>query len=188
VNLIEIFIIAFGLAMDCFAVSLSSSICTPCLKRQDTLRIAFFFGLFQGGMPVLGWLIGKSFYDSVASIDHWIAFSILAIIGIKMIAEALKEANEKQDFNIKILKVLLWLSVATSIDAFVIGMSFAFLQVNIVTAIISIGLITFLMSVFGVFLGKKFGSLISSKWAEIGGGIILVGIGAKTLIQHLYFT
>ena len=187
-NLLEIFIIGFGLAMDCFAVTLSSSICLPCLTKSDTFRIAFFFGLFQGGMPVLGWLIGKSFYESVASIDHWIAFSILSIIGIKMIIEAIKEDDTKQNFNIKRMKVLLWLSVATSIDAFVIGMSFAFLKVNIVTAVISIGVITFLVSVFGVFLGKKFGSIINSKWAEIIGGIILIAIGSKTLIQHLFFT
>jgi len=188
VNLIEIFIIAFGLAMDCFAVSLSSSICTPCLSRNDTIRIALFFGLFQGGMPLLGWLIGKTFYESVSSIDHWIAFSILAIIGIKMIAEAMKSDEEKQDFNIKLLKVLLLLSIATSIDAFVVGMGFAFLQVNILQAIISIGVITFLMTTFGIFLGKKFGTLIKSKWAEITGGIILIAIGSKILLQHIYFT
>lgn len=173
--------------MDCFAVSLSSSICLPCLKRSDIFRIAFFFGLFQGAMPILGWLLGRAFYESVASIDHWIAFAILGIIGIKMIAEARKDDNEKESFNIKLLKVLLWLSVATSIDAFVVGMGFAFLQVNIITAIISIGVITFLMSLFGVFLGKKFGNLINSKWAEMAGGFILVAIGAKTLMQHLYF-
>ena len=187
-SLIEIFIIAIGLAMDCFAVSLSSSICTPCLAKKDTLKIAFFFGLFQGGMPVLGWLIGKSFYSSVSSIDHWIAFSILTIIGIKMITEAIKDHSDKQNFNIKIFKVLLLLSIATSIDAFVIGMSFAFLQVNILTAAISIGVITFLISIFGISLGKKFRLLINSKWAEITGGIILIGIGVKTLIQHLYFS
>jgi len=187
VSLIEIFIIAIGLAMDCFAVSLSCSISSPDLKKQDSLKIAFFFGLFQGGMPILGWLLGKSFYDSVSSIDHWIAFSILTIIGIKMIIEALKEDNEKRNINIKLLKVILLLSIATSIDAFVVGMSFAFLQVNILIAAISIGAITFLIAVFGVFLGKKFGQLIKSKWAEIAGGIILIGIGVKTLIQHLYF-
>jgi manganese efflux pump family protein len=187
VSLIEIFIIGIGLAMDCFAVCLSCSISTPSLKKRESLKIAFFFGLFQGGMPILGWLLGKSFYSSVSSIDHWIAFSILAIIGIKMIIEALKEVDKKRNINIKMLKVLLLLSVATSIDAFVVGMSFAFLQVNILTAAISIGLITFLISIFGVFLGKKFGLLINSKWAEIAGGIILIGIGVKTLIQHLYF-
>lgn len=186
-SLIEIFIIGIGLAMDCFAVSLSCSISTPCLKKRESLKIAFFFGLFQGGMPVLGWLIGKSFYDSVASIDHWIAFSILAIIGIKMIIEALKEGSEKQNFDIKMMKVLLLLSVATSIDAFVVGMSFAFLQVSIFSAAIAIGVITFVISTFGLFLGKQFGAIINSKWAEISGGIILIGIGAKTLIQHLYY-
>lgn len=186
-NLVEIFIIAIGLAMDCFAVSLSSSICMPCLKRSDILRIALFFGLFQGGMPVIGWLLGNAFYDSVSSIDHWIAFGILAIIGLKMIIEAAKDSNEKESFNIKAMKVLLWLSVATSIDAFVIGMGFAFLQVNIVVAVLVIGGITFLLSLLGVYLGKKFGNLIQSKWAEIAGGVILVGIGVKTLVQHLYF-
>lgn len=186
-SLVEIFIIAFGLAMDCFAVSLSCSISTPCLKKEQALRIGLFFGFFQGAMPVLGWLLGKSFYNSVSAIDHWIAFSILAIIGIKMIVEALKDGLDKQNFDIRSPKILIMLSIATSIDAFVVGMSFAFLKVDILTAAISVGVITFLVSVFGVFLGKKFGTIIKSKWAEIAGGIILIGIGIKILIQHLYF-
>lgn len=187
-NLFEIFIISFGLAMDCFAVSLSSSICLPCLKRRDFLKIALFFALFQAGMPVIGWLLGIAFYDSVASIDHWIAFSILGIIGAKMIVEASKPKKENESYNIKHLKILLMLSIATSIDAFVVGMSFAFLQVNIIIAIISIGIITFIMSLIGVYLGKRFGNLIASKWAEILGGTILIAIGLKILIQHLYFS
>lgn len=171
--------------MDCFAVSLSSSICLPCLNRREIFKVAFFFALFQGGMPVVGWLLGSAFYNSVSTFDHWIAFGILAIIGLKMIIEAVKESSDKESFNIKMMKVLLWLSVATSIDAFVVGMGFAFLKVNILYAVISIAVVTFLLTLLGVFLGKKFGNLINSKWAEIVGGVILIGIGVKTLVQHI---
>ncbi len=184
--LTEIFIISLGLSMDCFAVTLSSGICLPCLKKKDILKIAFFFGLFQGGMPILGWLLGQAFKESVSTIDHWISFTILVIIGIKMIAEAMKDNPDSKSFNIKKMFVLLSLSVATSIDAFVVGIGFAFLDVNIITAVISIGVITFFISIAGVYLGRKFGKLVKSKWAEIAGGIILIAIGTKILIEHIY--
>ncbi len=182
----EILIISLGLSMDCFAVTISNGICIPHIKKKQIFKIAFFFGVFQGIMPILGWFLGLAFKESVASIDHWISFSILSIIGLKMIIEAINEKPNEKKFNILNTKILITLSIATSIDAFVVGLSFAFLNINIIISSISIAIITFLVSILGIYIGKNFRKVISSKWAEIIGGIILIGIGTKILIEHLH--
>ncbi len=182
-KILDIIIIGIGLAMDCFAVSLSCSLGKCKIKKSYALRIAFFFGLFQALMPVLGWLLGLSFKNLIAAFDHWIAVSLLSAIGIKMIIEAFKNEDQKA-IQITQMWVLLSLSLATSIDAMVVGISFAFLDFNIILTTAIIGIITFLITLLGLYIGKKF-TFISGKKAEIMGGIVLIGIGVKILIEHL---
>jgi putative Mn2+ efflux pump MntP len=182
-SLLEIILISFGLAMDCFAVSIAVG-CKSCkIKASKIIQIAFFFGLFQALMPVVGWFLGNAFKNYISSVDHWIAFGILGFIGGKMLFEAFF-GEEQKSFDINKLFVVLTLSVATSIDAFIVGMSFAVLKVNIVIAVTLIGVITFLVTIFGAYFGKRL-NLHLGKWAEIFGGIVLIGIGAKVLIEHL---
>ncbi len=182
---ISIIIIAFGLAMDAFAVSITSGICIKELKVKHALKIALFFGAFQGAMPLIGWVLSIKFKAYIESIDHWVSFILLVFIGIKMIHEALKiDEEENCRRNPLDFKVLTILSIATSIDALVIGVSFAFLEVNILYAAIIIAIITFLCCFIGVIMGKKFGQLFNNK-AEIFGGVILVLMGIKILIEHL---
>lgn len=169
--------------MDCFAVSVSFG--TSCrLRWKETIRMAFFFGLFQGGMPLVGWLVGTGIQSYIITFDHWIAFAILAFIGLKMIWQAVWDKGEKNQTDIRKLTVLLTLSVATSIDALITGVSFGFIRVNILEASLMIGLITFLVSVAGARLGRKT-SFIPARWAEFAGGLVLVGIGLKVLLEHL---
>jgi len=183
-NTITILIIAVGLAMDCFAVSISGGLCLPCMKPKDSLKIAISFGFFQALMPLIGWLLGFSFKDYIAAFDHWIAFGALSLIGLKMIIDAIRHKPEQKKFLITDWKVLLSLSVATSIDALIIGISFAFLEVNISKAILIIGVVTFIISLIGLFIGRKASRFTGSK-AEIIGGIFLILIGSKILFEHL---
>ncbi|HNX06273.1 MAG TPA: manganese efflux pump MntP family protein [Bacteroidales bacterium] len=182
-NITEIILIALGLAMDCFAVSISCSLGKNNISRLLALKIAFFFGLFQGLMPVAGWLLGLSFKDMMSDFDHWISFGLLSIIGIKMIVEAFKK-EEDCALNIRKTMVLISLSVATSIDAMVVGISFALLKLNLFLTLGIIGIVTFFVSLAGIYIGKKF-TFINAKKAEIIGGLVLVGIGTKILIEHL---
>jgi putative Mn2+ efflux pump MntP len=184
-DFISILFIAIGLSADCFAVSLSSAISLKSISRLLVLRIAAAFGLFQGLMPVLGWLAGQTIVDLIADFDHWIAFILLAIIGMKMIWESFrseKERNNKTDITSWFL--LLTLSVATSIDALAVGLSFAFMEVNIVTAVITIGVISFIVTIIGLLLSRRVGKLFGKR-AETVGGIILIGIGLRILISHI---
>lgn len=202
-DLLSIILIAFGLSMDAFAVSITNGITIKDLKSSHVLKIGVYFGGFQALMPVIGWAVGSQFKDYIVSIDHWIAFGLLAVIGIKMIREALdhredssengkdsleEAAISKQDSvdeeNQLSTGRLLMLAVATSIDALAVGVSFAFLSVSILGASAVIGLITFFVCVAGVLIGRRFGSLLKQK-AEIAGGVILVLIGAKILFEHL---
>jgi putative Mn2+ efflux pump MntP len=185
-NYLTIFLIAVGLAMDCFAVSISGGMMHRCLKVKDTLKIAFSFGFFQALMPVIGWLLGISFKEFISQVDHWIAFSILGFIGVRMIYEALKKVEKEKRFNINSPSVLLSLSIATSIDALIVGVSFAFLETEILKTILIIGVVTFLISVLGLYLGRK-QVFLNGKKAEIIGGLVLIGIGAKILLEHLEF-
>ena len=176
--------IAFGLAMDAFAVSITSGITIKRLKINNALKIALFFGLFQAIMPLVGWLAGISLRGFIAEIDHWIAFGLLSFIGCKMIYESIAvQSNEKQ-INPLNIYVLLTLSIATSIDALAVGVSFSLINVFFVTPIIIIGMVTFLLSFVGVYIGNKAGHFFENK-VEMAGGFILIGIGIKILIEHM---
>jgi len=181
--LIETIFIGIGLAMDAFAVSIANGIKTKKIKIKYPLKIAISFGFFQAFMPLIGWLIGTGFKSLISSVDHWVAFILLGIIGAKMIYESFKIEDEKQPSLLK-NRVLLIQSVATSIDALIVGTSLAFLNFPIIISVIIIGIITFIFSFCGVYVGKKFGSFLKSK-AEIAGGLILIGIGLKILFDHL---
>ena len=184
-NFLSILMIGIGLSMDAFAVSLTMGLNT---SKENKLKIALksglFFGAFQGLMPLTGWLLGIKFTEYIQKIDHWIAFGLLSFIGVKMIIESIKgdEEEEKEcDFSNKKFLVL---AIATSIDALAVGVSFAFLNVNIVFAAIVIACTTFVFSFAAVYLGRVFGEVLKSK-SEVIGGIILVIMGVKILIEHL---
>lgn len=184
---VSLFILAIGLAMDAFVVSITSGICIREVKFKYATKIGLCFGFFQGFMPVLGFLLGENFSKYIESFDHWIAFTLLAFLGGKMLFEAIRSEKDEQDQckrDILCTKTLLVMGIATSIDALAVGISFAFLKVNIAYASIVIGVITFLTSTLGVYVGRKFGDRFK-KNAEIAGGIILVGIGLKILLEHL---
>lgn len=185
-NVWELFLIAVGLSMDAFAVAVCKGLKMPKMNYKQSAVIALFFGGFQALMPLIGWLLGKQFEAYITNIDHWIAFALLAIIGGKMAVESFKKDEEDDtEHLIKLdLKELLLLSVATSIDALAVGITFAFLQAKIVPAITIIGVTTFVLSALGVFIGHKFGAKYKSK-AELAGGIILICIGLKILLEHL---
>lgn len=183
-SLVEIVLISIGLAMDAFAVSVCKGLSMKKLEIKKMVIVALYFGLFQGLMPVIGYLLGTNFSDLVTSIDHWIAFILLGFIGGKMIKEALgkeeSEIDDKVDF-----KSMVVLAIATSIDALAVGITFAFLNSgNIVLSFLLIGIITFVLSLIGVKIGNKFGSKYEKK-AELVGGLILVLLGIKILLEHL---
>lgn len=186
-ELITLFLIAIGLCFDSFAVSISCGISRTQIKFLSATRIAFFLALFQGLMPFIGWIIGISLAEIVRGADHWIAFSLLGILGIKMIWESLSSYDKPLNFNPLDTKILITISLATSIDALIVGISFGTLQVNIWLSVLIIGSMTFVISMLGILFGKKTGSRFGKKM-EIIGGIILIGIGLKILIQHLYFS
>jgi putative Mn2+ efflux pump MntP len=178
----ELYAIAFGLSMDAFAVAITKGLCLSRMRYKYALITGLFFGGFQALMPLIGYFLGKQFEDYLTSIDHWIIFALLLLIGINMILESRKEEKEKCDtLNIKNMTIL---SLATSIDALAVGITFAFLHTNIIAGITVIGLTTFVLSFFGVVIGNMFGSRFKSK-AEIAGGIILILIGTKILFEHL---
>ncbi len=184
-SFIELIITAIGLSMDAFAVSVSNAICTPNFKKTDALKFGIFFGGFQAFMPLIGWFFGNLFSDYVVAVDHWVAFVLLGYIGIKMIIDAFK-ADDKCDTGELNLKLLLVLSFATSIDALAVGVSFAFMKMNIIKSVLTIGIITFILSPIGALLGKKIGNKLGAK-AQILGGAILVIMGTNILLQHLFF-
>ena len=189
---LEIWLLAIGLAMDCLAVSIASGIILKSIQLRPMLVMAFFFGLFQAIMPLLGWLGASTFSHLIESVDHWIAFAILAFLGGRMIKESFKEEDCCQRFNPASLKVVITMAIATSIDALAIGVSFAFLGIKSCSSILYpvgiIGFVSFLMSLIGLIFGIRFGCGIARKLrAELWGGIILILIGTKILIEHLFF-
>lgn len=190
---LETWLLAVGLAMDCFAVSIASGILLKHARLRPMLVMAISFGFFQGLMPLLGW-IGASFFSHlIESIDHWIAFSILLFLGGRMALESFKDEDCKQEFDPTKLKVVLALAVATSIDALAVGVSFAFLGIKDCTAILPpigiIAFVSFVLSMIGLMFGIRFGCGIARKLrAELWGGIILIIIGTKILIEHLFFS
>lgn len=183
-GLVEIILIAVSLAMDAFAVSICKGLSMKKMDWKKAIIIALYFGLFQGGMPLIGYLLGVGFEESIKFIDHWIAFGLLAFIGGNMIKEALSK-NEDDEVDDKVdFKTMIVLAIATSIDALAIGVTFAFLNVNIVLAVSLIAAITFVISCIGVKLGNVFGDKYEKK-AELAGGIVLILIGLKILLEHL---
>ena len=189
---LEIWLLAIGLAMDCLAVSIASGIILKRIQWRPMLVMAFFFGLFQAIMPLLGWLGASTFSHLIESVDHWIAFAILAFLGGRMIKESFKEEDCCQRFNPASLKVVITMAIATSIEALAIGVSFAFLGIKSCSSILYpvgiIGFVSFLMSLIGLIFGIRFGCGIARKLrAELWGGIILILIGTKILIEHLFF-
>lgn len=181
------FLIALGLAMDAFAVSVTSGLTIRNLGVGHAIKIGLFFGAFQAGMPVVGWLAGLSLKGFVADLAHWAAFGILAFIGAKMVYEAMIIEKAERRADALNIFVLVGLSVATSIDALAVGVTFAFLNTVIFMPVVVIGLVTFFMSYSGVCIGKTFGNF-SEKKIEVLGGVILIAIGVKILIEHLYFS
>jgi putative Mn2+ efflux pump MntP len=169
--------------MDCFAVALTFGSSRKLLWK-DVLLMAFLFGLFQGAMPLIGWLVGNSIQSMIEPVDHWIAFVILASIGIKMVWQSFLTGEEKKPVDIRKINVLLTLSIATSIDALITGVGFGFIKANIFEAVIIISVITFAVSVAGAKLGEKT-TFIPARWAEFSGGIVLIAIGVKVVLEHL---
>ena len=184
-NIFTILFIAFGLAMDAFAVSITSGIAIKRLRIEHALRIGLFFGSFQAAMPVIGWLAGMSLRGFIFGVDHWVAFGLLSLIGGKMVYESLKMEPEKKETNPLNVYVLLILSLATSIDALAVGLSFAFIKIAIITPAILIGIVTFLLSFLGAFVGNRLGHFFENK-IELVGGFILIVMGMKILLEHLH--
>lgn len=184
-DLVTLLFIATGLAMDATAVSISSGLVIQSHRVFNGLKMAVMFGLFQALMPLLGWIAGVSFFAAISHFDHWIAFGLLGIIGGHMIYNGISSSQENT-LNPASLSMLLLLAIATSIDALAAGLSFAFLNVRIIRAVTVIGIVTLVFSATGFSIanavGRKFGSKV-----EIVGGLILVGIGIKILLQHLFF-
>lgn len=182
-SLFSLFLIAVGLSMDAFAVSICKGLATKKLSLQKACIVGLWFGSFQAVMPSLGYLLGSQFEKYITAIDHWIAFVLLSLIGLSMIREAMSKEEDSTNDSLDI-KTMFMLAVATSIDALAVGITFAFLQVSIVPAVSFIGSITFLLSCIGVKVGHTFGTKYKSK-AEITGGIILILLGVKILLEHL---
>ena len=184
-GLIELFLIAVGLSMDAFAVSVCKGLAMPKCTFKKAAIVGLWFGGFQALMPAIGYVLGAQFQETIASIDHWIAFVLLALIGGNMIHEALDNDEEEADASLDV-KTMFLLAVATSIDALAIGITFAFLKVNIIPAVCFIGIVTFIISFAGVKIGNIFGARYKNK-AEIVGGVILILLGLKILLEYLGF-
>lgn len=183
-SLLELFLIALGLSMDAFAVAICKGLALKTASLKKCLLIAVWFGSFQAFMPFLGYLLGLRFQTAIITVDHWIAFLLLGLIGANMIREALKNnENENTDDDLR-PKTMFILAVATAIDALAIGVTFAFLQVSIVSAAAIIGFTTFSLSLIGVKIGHIFGVRYKAK-AEFIGGVILILLGTKILMEHL---
>ncbi len=183
-NLAVSLLLALGLAFDAFAVSVSCGMAAQDSKTPGALMVAGFFGAFQFGMPLVGWVLGSVFEPFVASVDHWFAFVLLCLIGIHMIVEAAKPERKQHpvpSLNIRVLSIL---AVATSIDALVAGFSLAFMRVAILQIVVTIGVVTFTLSAIGYYIGDNLGKFLRDKVRFLG-GVILIVIGVKILIEHL---
>ena len=182
-SIIEIVLIAISLAMDAFAVSICKGLSMKKINWKKAIIIGIYFGGFQAIMPLIGYFLGETFENLVTNVDHWVMFALLGIIGINMIRESFEDESKNINDNTS-FKTMVVLAIATSIDALAVGITFAFLEVNLILAIILIGIITFIISLLGVKIGNKFGDKYESK-AELVGGIILILIGIKVLLEHL---
>lgn len=181
----NLILIALALAMDCFAVSLSAGAGSQKIKVSWVLKIAGFFGGFQGGMLFLGWLAGSGFQSLIQNFDHWLALILLVLIGGRMLFEARKKKDEKK-INFSSNKIIILLAVATSIDALAVGISLAFLAIPLIWSVVIVAIMSFLLTIIGATTGKKIGSFLGNK-AEIIGGLILIFIGLKIFIEHSNF-
>lgn len=184
----EALILAFALAMDCFAVSIASGIIMKRVKWQPMLLMATLFGLFQAVNPVVGWVGTDYCHNLIANFDHWIAFLILAFLGGRMVVESFKK-EEKKNFNPESIKVIFTMAIATSIDAFAVGISFSCMGIKswgeLLFPLVAIGAVSFLLSIVGLFFGIKFGERYAQRLrAELWGGLILIAIGVKVLVEH----
>ena len=182
-DIISLLILAVGLSMDAFAVSVCKGLALKKVSLSQMVVVGLWFGGFQALMPVIGYYLGKTFSGYITAFDHWIAFGLLAFIGINMILESRKATCETTSNDLG-FKTMLLMAVATSIDALAVGISLAFLNSNIWVAAIVIGIVTFILSLLGVKIGNKFGDRFGAK-AELAGGIILVLLGTKILLEHL---
>ena len=183
VDIWTLLILAIGVSMDAFAVSICKGLAMKQIKFKHMLIVGLWFGGFQALMPLIGYFLGIQFETYITAYDHWIAFILLALIGGNMIKEALSNEEETADASLAV-KIMLVLAIATSIDALALGVTFAFLQVNIWEAVSFIGVVTFLFSVVGLKIGNVFGTKYKSK-AEFVGGVILILLGIKILLEHL---
>jgi manganese efflux pump family protein len=182
-DLLTIVLIAVGLAMDAFAVSIAKGMVMNRQRRKFALLLGGFFGGFQMLMPVIGWLVGLSFQEIIMGVDHWIAFGLLAFLGSKMIYDGSKKVKEQNEEQLG-LHLIVALAVATSIDALMVGLSFAFLKTSIIQPILIIGFVTFLLSITGFYFGCRLGRIFGNK-IKIVGGLILIAIGLRILLEHI---
>ena len=185
-GILELLFIAVGLSMDAFAVSLCNAMAVNHLRLRDACKFGIFFGVFQAVMPLIGWAAGRTFSSYVTAVDHWVAFVLLGFIGVKMMYEALRGEETCGAENPLHLRVLFVLAIATSIDALAVGVTFAFMQISILPSVLAIGVVTFLLSTLGALIGKKAGTALGNR-AEMVGGIILILMGIKILVEHLFF-
>ena len=184
--MLTIILVGLGLAMDAFSVSITNGMNIKNVKLKQAAKIALFYGFFQFIMPVTGYYAAGIFKNYIEAVDHWIAFVLLFFIGKKMIMEAFENGENEKNNGVLSTKVLILQAIATSIDALAVGISFVALKVPIISSSFIIGIITFVLCFFAVLIGKKVRDLLLGK-AEIFGGIILIGIGIKILIEHLFF-
>jgi putative Mn2+ efflux pump MntP len=184
-EILTIFLIAIGLSFDTFAVSISSGLVLRKIDFFNATKIAITLAVFQAAMPVIGWLAGSGIKNYAESVDHWIAFGILALLGGKMIYESFNADPEDRSFNPLDIRVLIGMAIATSIDALIVGFSFALLNYKIVISIGIIGAVTYIVAMLGMLFGKKIGAQMGRRM-EILGGVMLILIGLKILFEHLY--
>jgi len=185
VDLLSILLIAVSLSLDCLAVAVAGSISMPSFSPRQVLRTSLSFGLFQAGMLVLGWLLGQTIVDIIESFAHWVAFGLLALVGARMLWEALhadREGAKRTDITRGF--ALLTLSVATSIDALAVGLSLAFLESRLLVAAITVGSVAFIFTAAGFYSGRRIGSLLG-RWAEVLGGVVLIGLGLRILLTEI---
>jgi len=184
-EIVTIFLLAIGLSFDSFAVSVCSGLNLPHIRFFQAVKIAIFLALFQAFMPLVGWLVGNSMKSLIEPVDHWIAFGLLSLIGGKMVIESFIDSEVREIKNPLNIRVILLLSLATSIDALAVGFSFATMLNKILIAVLIIGSVTFVASMLGILLGKKTGPKVT-RYAEIIGGLILIFIGTRILILHIF--
>lgn len=182
-GIVEVLLTSIGLAMDALAISICKGLSFSKIRFKNVIIVGLYFGIFQALMPLIGYILGSRFKELIVSVDHWIAFFLLALIGLSMLKEGLSKEYDSLDDNVS-LKAMLPLAIATSIDALAVGITFSFLDVNILESIIFIGSITFFISLVGVVIGNKVGVKYQKK-SQVIGGVILFIIGLKILIEHL---